>query len=94
MAAAFYVPSHVHSRQFDGETVVLNLADGKYFSLDEVGAAVWNSLTDGKTLDEVVAQLVSAYEVDEATARVDVERLSEQLIAAGLLVPLAPAPVA
>jgi hypothetical protein len=81
----FRLPDRVHARRFDGEVVVLDLGAGRYFSLDEVGATIWDLFAAGKTQAEVVQELVASFQVDEPTARSDVQRLSEELVAAGLL---------
>jgi Coenzyme PQQ synthesis protein D (PqqD) len=81
----FQVPKQVHTHRFDDELVVLDLAGGRYFSLDAVGTAIWGHLTDGKTPDETVAAILAEYEVNESTARADVRRLTDELLAAGLL---------
>jgi hypothetical protein len=84
-ATHFQVPAQVHARRFDDELVVLHLGVGAYFSLDPVGSTIWDQLTAGKTPEETVAVLVAEYDVNEPTARADVERLAEELVAAGLL---------
>ena len=81
----FRLPPHVHTRRFESEAIVLDLGGGKYYSLDEVGAIVWEGLAAGKSATDVAATLVSEYEVDASTARDDVERLAGELVAAGLL---------
>lgn len=77
----------VHARTFDGEMVVIDLGHGKYFSLDEVGAVMWEKLTGGLSVGEVATAIRDDFDVDEATAGRDVQRLAEQLVAAGLLEP-------
>ncbi len=83
--ASLVASPKVHSRRFDGELVLLDLGAGMYYSLDEVGATIWESLSSGRNTDEAVAAVLEAYDVDEATARVDAGRLVKQLLAAGLL---------
>ena len=85
MDQRFRPASQVHGRRFEREMVVLDLGAGKYFSLDEVGTAIWEKLTSGLSLGEVVAQILDTYDVDEPSARRDVERLASELVAAGLL---------
>jgi hypothetical protein len=75
----------IHSRRFDGELILLDLGAGKYFSLDEVGAVIWEHLCQGKSAGEVVQQILQTYEVDGERARRDVERIAGELVAAGLL---------
>jgi hypothetical protein len=85
ITAHFQVPAQVHARRFDDELVILHLGVGVYFSLDPVGSTIWEQLTGGKTDDETVAAVLAEYDVDEPTARADVQRLTEDLVAAGLL---------
>lgn len=85
MTDHFRVPHQVHARCFDDEVVIVHLSAGQYFALDGVGTAIWNQLTGGRTPEETVATVVAGYEVDEATARADVQRLTTELVASGLL---------
>jgi hypothetical protein len=77
--------SRLHSRRFDGETIVLDLARGEYFALNRVGGAIWERLGEGASLREVVDHLVAAYAVDARTAEADVQKLVADLVLAGLL---------
>jgi hypothetical protein len=81
----FRLSQQVHARRFDGETIILDLGAGKYFSLDEVGAAIWERLGNGLSVGEVAEQILVEYDVDPQTARGDVERMARELLAAGLL---------
>jgi hypothetical protein len=87
MTAHFQIAASVHARRFDDELVVLDLGAGKYFSLDVVGSTIWDQLAGGKTPEETVVIILDQFEVDEHTARADVQRLAEELLAAGLLEP-------
>lgn len=85
MAERFRIPPQVHTRRFDDEVVILHLGAGAYFSLDPVGSTIWDQLAAGKTPDEAVAIVLAEYQVDEVTARADVERIVKELVASGLL---------
>jgi len=37
----------VVAEDFDGQTVMLNLSDGRYFSLGGIASPIWNNLTRG-----------------------------------------------
>jgi hypothetical protein len=75
-------PDVIH-QVIDGEAVIINLSRGFYYSLDRVGAEVWDALAQGRSRAEVVAVIAAAYEgqgVDAAvTALVD-ELVAEELI--------------
>lgn len=67
------IPTGTAAAQFNG-----------MINLSEVGAFVWENLDSCADLDELAAKVVSAYEVDEATARADVQRFVDSLIACGM----------
>lgn len=79
------VPPHVLSRQVDDETVLLDLESGVYFGLDGVGKFIWEFVSEGKSLKDIVTRIVAEYEVAEATARKDVVDFVGDLVERGLL---------
>ena len=84
---AVVVPSHVFVREFDGELVLLDLEGGDYFGLSELGLVLWNGLSAGKTPREVAIEAVASYDVDLPTMTRDFSKLTEELLAKGLLLP-------
>jgi hypothetical protein len=82
-----YGPSPgVAAEVIDGEAVIINLDTGVYHSMDRVGAQVWQSLAEGRTVDEVADALSGATGVSPDIASVDVQRVLESLLAEGLLI--------
>ncbi len=77
---------HAHARDFDGELVLLDLAGGKYYGLDELGAKLWSGVLDGRTPAEIAAAIAPEYDVDRATLEADLLALAQELVDAGLLV--------
>jgi hypothetical protein len=75
----------VHVRTFDREMVILDLARGEYFALDEVGAKLWVGLENGKTVEEVAREVVEQYETSMDRALADLVALADDLIARGLM---------
>jgi len=83
---ARFVPKvGVHARRFDDEAVLLDLSSGAYYGLNEVGARIWEALARGRSVEEVTVEILDAYDVDGATLRGDVERITLDLLARGLL---------
>jgi hypothetical protein len=74
-------------RDLDGEAVILDLATGTYFGLNEVGTRVWQLLDEGRDLSQVVETVALEYHADRATIARDVTRLIEDLQARRLVVP-------
>ena len=55
------IVQQVIARQVGEETVMLDLASGTYFSLDLVGARIWQLLGEGKTLAEICDVMIDEY---------------------------------
>lgn len=77
-------------RDVAGETFLVpvrgSIADlQELFIANEVGGWLWDRLEHPSRLDEVVADLVAEFEVDEQQAREDVNAFLQQLSEAGLL---------
>ena len=53
--------------------------------LSESGAFLWEQLENGCDREELVARLLDEYQVDEATAKADVDRFIGRLNEVGLL---------
>jgi hypothetical protein len=77
---------HVHAKRFDDEVIVLDLGGGAYFSLDEVGAAVWEGFARGQSLQEIVHGLAEQYHAPESTLLADTTELARKLVEAGLAI--------
>ncbi len=72
-------------QELHDEVVLLNLTQHEYYGLDSVGAEMWQLLLKHRNVAEAAKSIQGIYDVDEQTARRDIEALVEQLVAAGLL---------
>jgi hypothetical protein len=76
----------VLAQEAQGQTVLLRLADGGYYAIDEVGACIW-ALCDGETpLTEVVTALCAQFEAPQAVITADVLEFVAELLREQLLV--------
>jgi hypothetical protein len=73
-------------RDLEGEAVILDLASGTYFGLNEVGTRVWRLLEEGRDASQIVEIVASEYQADRATIARDVERLLDDLRTRRLIV--------
>lgn len=69
------------------EAVVLDLAAGSYYSLNEVGAFIWRQLQQPIGVPALAAALCEAFEVDEHAANMHAQAFVDALIAQGLIEP-------
>ena len=81
------IPQQVLARQVGDETVMLDLDNGTYYGLDQVGTRIWQLLAEGKTLAQVCDTMIEEYEVSREEIERDVTRLVADLSDKGLLKP-------
>ncbi len=79
------VREDVVSRVLDGEAVLLDLASGSYFGLNEVGTVVWEELRTHGEVGKAVDKVLEEFEVDRETAERDVTELVTELLDKKLL---------
>lgn len=85
---SFEIGESVIFQKLNDEIVVLNLENQNYFGLDDVGAQMWESLLEHKSVPSIVQELSCRYAVDEVTLAKDLEALVVKLLDAGLIKPL------
>lgn len=67
------------------EAAILQLESGKYYSLNPVGARVWQLLASPQKVSALLAVLLGEYEVPADRCRADLLALLQKLHAAGLI---------
>lgn len=82
----YRVPEDILFQELSGEAVLLNLASGQYYSLDEIGTRMWALLTEHGEIEPVIASLLGEYQVTEQQLRSDLEKLVSEFTAQGLLI--------
>ncbi|MCW8132902.1 MAG: PqqD family protein [Planctomycetota bacterium] len=69
------------SAVFDGEAVVLQLEQGMYFGLNEVGTFIWEAIqTRHYSLKELCTEVARVYDVDPADCQDDVQAFVDTLL--------------
>ena len=67
------------------DAILLNLNTENYFTLDEVGTRIVDTLQESDSVTQAVRKLVGIYEVDESKLTSDAIRLVEECEQHGLL---------
>ena len=80
-------PQAMHET-IDGETIVIDLSTGTYYSLRGSGPTIWNAVASGASREAIVESLENAYEaspgeIAEAAGAFLAQLEAEQLIAQG-----------
>lgn len=91
MSDAFYQKTnHFVSRQIAGEAVLVPLRPKKgesdyIYSLNETAASAWALLDKNRSLQTIVEQIVTEYDLDEVEATQEVTSLVQELVRIGAL---------
>jgi Coenzyme PQQ synthesis protein D (PqqD) len=85
LAAHIRVPDHIVYRTFVRETVVLNLATGRYHGINPTGGRILDLLIDDATLGSAAQVLAEEYQRPLADVERDVCTFCEELRERGLI---------
>lgn len=58
-----------------GEGILVNLNTKQYYRLNETGALIWRGLENGSTVEDIVSEMQSLYEVTREHALTSVDKL-------------------
>lgn len=71
---------HVVCTEFDGgEGILVDLNTKRYYELNETALLIWKGLEKGRSVDEIVTEVVAGYAVAPEHARGSVEVLVSSL---------------
>jgi hypothetical protein len=73
------------STNLEEEAVILNLQDGVYYGLNDLGARIWNLLQEPRTVRKIRDILLQEYEVEPERCQQDLLQLLGELAAKGLI---------
>ena len=73
-------------QDLQGEAVLLNLANGQYYGMDEDSFHVYKTLTSASSVQAAYAALAQEYRVEPARLRLDLDQFVEHLFEHGLIV--------
>ena len=77
--------SKLVSANLDGEVVILGFKSGSYYSLDQVGAFLWDLLQQSRKVSELRDAILSEYDIDRERCEQDLFHLLAELFDKGLV---------
>lgn len=69
----------------DGDAVVVNLATGVYYSLDDTAGAIWQMILEGRSLAGIAAGIAATYDTTVERAQADATGLLTRLLEENLI---------
>ncbi|MDC7221501.1 MAG: PqqD family protein [Spirochaetales bacterium] len=86
LSETYKAASDVISTEMDGESVLMHVAKGKYFSLNETGSVIWKKLEEGPlTLGQMIEAIQAEFEVEADQCQKDLEGLIKTMMKKGVL---------
>ena len=79
LESSISVPTDVLFRDVDGEAVILNLKDGKYYGLDPVGTRMWIVLAEQKQVRAALRILLEEYAVSAEQLEQDLVQFVDKM---------------
>ncbi|MBS1522330.1 MAG: PqqD family protein [Bacteroidetes bacterium] len=73
------ISDNVLFQQINNECVLLDMDSEQYFGLDDVGARMWQVLSENGDTEQAVTLLLLEYDIDEITLRKDLFNLISEL---------------
>jgi hypothetical protein len=73
-------------QDLEGEAVLLNLANGQYYGLDENSYHMYNTLVSSSSVAAAYEALAQEYEVEPGQLRSDLDNFLAHLLENGLLI--------
>lgn len=62
------------------ELVMMDLSQGQYFGLNSLASQIWSLLVTPKSIDDLVIELMSLFDVTEEVCRVDTAHFLQHLV--------------
>ena len=73
------------SGRLHDELVMMDIDQGKYFSLNPVATRIWDLLENPLTSDELCLRLIDEYDVEPEQCRIEVEEHLAEMVGMGLV---------
>lgn len=75
---------NIMAADLNGETVMMDIASGKYYNIGSVGGDIWNILENEMSLESLITKLTETYDVTPEQCRADIIPFLQKMIEIGL----------
>lgn len=70
----------------EGESVIINLQNGFYYSLDDIGSVIWNGLINQYSIEEIISAFITRFSEDKERVINEMTELVSELKKESLIV--------
>lgn len=75
----------IAAKVMDGEAIIINLANGIYYSMDKTGGLIWEMIQGRHSLEQTVTAVITRYDVSREQAERDIDQLIGELLQENLI---------
>ena len=72
--------SAILAAEVEGETVMMSIEGGCYYSLDDIGSDIWRRIDPPCSFADLIDRLAADYEADRASIAIDVRELLDRMV--------------
>lgn len=83
----FEIPQQVMHETVGGETMIVRLDSGNYYSLNSTGGLIWTFIEQGASRSQIITEYAELYSLDKKIAEEQIELFLKDIIKEGLILP-------
>lgn len=84
--ASYQVCAHVGWEELSDSTVVVSLKGGAYYEFSGSAKIIWDLISKGQSVQQIVDQLINIFGISAQTATEDLNAFLQELISEGLII--------
>ena len=88
LSQTYSISEEVLYQEVNDEVVLLSMATGKYYGLNDVASKLWRLLGENGKCEDAISVLLDEYDVPEEQLRSDVSEIVGKMVTDGLLIRL------
>jgi len=73
------INNKIIAKELQGEKVLLNMENGDYFTLNSMGAEIYDHISDGKDIPAIIDILLNKYDISHDILKADIISLINQM---------------
>ncbi len=77
---------HIVHDTIDGETILVNLKNGNYYSFDKSGVVIWEVITQNGTINELIKIIIDIFNKPKGKIENVITKFIEKLISENILI--------
>ncbi len=66
--------------EIDNHQVIMHINNGNYFGLNPVGKRIWTLIEQPKTLEEIISNLLSEYNISQEQCKTEVQSFLDKCV--------------